>query len=150
MSGSASGPALLLAGAGILLVLTGVAGVVLGLTAAERLHAMLPPITADADAVGGAAVALGVACALAGLVHLVLSVALRSPSSAALIAAIVTCAVMAALALVWAVAAIVTAAGGGPGPAILLLGLGMALLAAGYGWAAAVLIALRRAARRPS
>ena len=55
---------------------------------------------------------------------------------------------MAALALGWSVAAVVSAASGSaPAVAMLPAGIGLALLAGAYGWATAVLMRARRANR---
>ena len=61
MSHSNRGPVLLLVGVGLLLLVVSAAGVYAGLALAERIYALLPPITADANAIGGAAMALGLA-----------------------------------------------------------------------------------------
>jgi hypothetical protein len=92
--------------------------------------------------------ALGAALTLAGLAHLLLAVGVRGGRS--LVAAIVTCAVMAAIALGWAVAALVSAAAGSaPAAGMLPAAIGLAGLAVAYGWSAALLVERRRAGRRP-
>ena len=137
-------PAALLAAAGMLLLLICAAGVAAGLLFAERLFALLPPVTIDAAAVGGASVALGLAIGLLGVVHLVLAIGLRRGVGLVAVPAIVLCASMAVLSLAWAVAALVSAASGSAPPAAMLLaGMGLLLVAAAYGWAGGVLIGLR-------
>jgi hypothetical protein len=144
MPSPAHRPATLLALAGVVLLLICAAGVAVGLLFAERLFALLPPVTIDAAAVGGAAVALGVAIGLLGVVHLALAVGLRRGARAAAVPAIVLCAAMAVLSLAWAVAALVSAASGSaPVAAMLAAGIGLLLVAAAYAWAGGVLIGLR-------
>jgi hypothetical protein len=144
MASRAHRPALLLASAGVLLLLICAAGVVAGLLFAERLFGLLPPVTIDAAAVGGATVALGIATGLLGVIHLALAVALRQGVHVAAVPSIVLCAAMAVLALAWAVAALVSAASGSaPAVAMLAAGIGLALVAAAYAWAGGVLIGLR-------
>ena len=124
-------PATLLALAGAVLLLICIAGVAVGLLFAERLFALLPPVTIDAAAVGGAAVALGVAIGLLGVVHRGLAVGLRRGARAAAVPAIVLCASMAVISLAWAVAALVSAASGSaPVAAMLAAGIGLLLVAA--------------------
>ncbi len=142
-------PVLVLTGTGLLLLLAGGAGMFAGLALAERIHALLPDeITSDAAAIGGAAMALGAALLLTGVAHLVLGTAVRRGRS--LVAAIVTCAVMAAIALGWAVAALVSAAAGdAPAAGMLPAAIGLLGLAGAYGWSAALLMGRRRVGREP-
>lgn len=154
MTLASRGPVLLLAGAGILLLLLAAAATFAGLVLAERIHALLPPITSDAAAVGGAALALGASCGLAGAAHLALAILLRRPRTArdelVLVSGIVLCAVMAALAAGWAVAAFVSAASGSaPVAGMLPAGAGLGALAVAYAWAAAALMRTRNRASRP-
>lgn len=147
MSRTTAAPVLVLVGAGILLVLAGAAGIYAGLFLAEPIHRLLPAeITSDAAAIGGAALALGGALLLTGAAHLVVAAGLRD--GRAMVAAVVLCAVMAALAIGWAVAALVSAAAGdAPASAMLPAGIGLMLVAVAYGWAAAVVQRARRSAR---
>jgi hypothetical protein len=147
VSRTTSGPVLVLVGAGILFLLGGAVGIYAGLFLAEPIHRLLPAeITSDAAAIGGAALALGGALLLTGVTHLVVSGVLRRGRG--LVAGIALCAVMATLALGWAVAALVSAAAGSAPPAAMLpAGIGLALVAGAYGWAAAVVQRLRRSAR---
>jgi hypothetical protein len=147
VSRSTSGPVLVLVGAGILLLLAGAAGIYAGLFLAGAIHRLLPAeITSDAAAIGGAALALGGALLLAGATHLVVAAVLRSGRG--LVPGIALCAVMATLALGWAVAALVSgAAGSAPASAMLPAGIGLALIAGAYGWGAAVLQQARRSTR---
>jgi hypothetical protein len=138
--------AILLA-AGIVLVLGGAASIAVGLFDPELISSQLPPDAAvDAAAVGGAAVALGVATAFLGVVHWVTALALRQGLSAALTGAAVLAATMAILALGFAVAAVVSIASGAA-PAIYMIpasiGLGIGLL--GYVIVAAIVLGSRGA-----
>ena len=144
MSRGAAGAALVLTGGGVVLLLAGAAGVIAGLAFAERIHAMLPAeITSDAAAIGGAAMALGGALLLGGLVHL--GVASAARRGRWLVAGVVLCAVMATLAVGWAIAALVSAAAGtAPAAGMLPTGIGLGLVAGAYGWAAGALMQARR------
>jgi hypothetical protein len=138
--------AILLA-AGIVLVLGGAASIAVGLFDPELISSQLPPDAAvDAAAVGGAAVALGVATAFLGVVHWVTALALRQGLSAALTGAAVLAATMAILALGFAVAAVVSIASGAA-PAMYMIpasiGLGIGLL--GYVIVAAIVLGSRGA-----
>lgn len=145
-------PVLLLLGVGLLLLVVSAAGIYAGLSLAERIYALLPPITADAAAIGGAAMALGLASLLAGLLHAGMAVVLArgrgASREATLVAAIALCAVMGVLAIGWSVAALVSAASGSaPADAMLPAGIGLLVLAGLYAWAATVLAHLRRRRR---
>jgi hypothetical protein len=148
----ARGPVLLLLGVGAMLAIVGGVAVFVGVVLADRIYALLPPITADARAIGGAAVALGIACLIGALVHAGFAVALAHAggraADALLVPAVVLCAMMAVLAGGWAVAALVSAASGvAPAYAMLPTGIGLLVLAGGYGWSAVVLLRLRRKPR---
>jgi hypothetical protein len=140
---------LVLTGSGLLLLLAGGAGIFTGLFLAERIHALLPrEITSDAAAIGGAALALGAGLMLAGVGHLVLAATVRR--GRLLVAAIVACAVMAAILLGWAVAALVSAAAGdAPAAAMVPAGLGLTALALAYAWSGAIIMEQRRTLRDP-
>jgi hypothetical protein len=145
MASSARRPATLLALAGLGLLLLGAAGIFAGLTLAERIYALLPPVTIDAAAVGGAAVAFGVTAALLGIAHGVLALGLRRGLPVATVPSIVLCATMAVVALGWAIAALVSAASGAAPPAAMLAaGIGLGLVAGAYGWVGASLMELRQ------
>jgi hypothetical protein len=145
-------PVLLLLGVGLLLLVVSAAGIFAGLALAERIYALLPPITADADAIGGAAMALGLGALLAGLIHLGMAAALARGGAESgeltLVAGIALCSVMATVALGWAVAALVSAASGSaPAEGMLPAGIGLLVLAGLYGWA---VVRLQRGRRRGS
>jgi hypothetical protein len=106
-------PSAILLAAGVVILLGGLAAVAIGLINPALISAQLPPeAEIDAPAVGGAAVALGVATALVGLLHLVTAAALRRGVSIAATAAIVLAATMALISLGFAVAALVSIASG--------------------------------------
>jgi hypothetical protein len=135
---------LLLTLVGLLLGLVAVVGVVAGLVLAERIYALLPPLTIDQAAVGGAAFALGLAAALLGVVHLGAGVLVRRGVRAALVPVTALCAAMGVLAIAWAAAALVSAAAGTGAPTVMLpAGTALLVLALGYAWAVADLIGLR-------
>jgi hypothetical protein len=146
MANPAHRSAAILTAAGALLLLLGVGGVMAGTLFADRLYALLPPeVTVDAAAVGGGTVALGVGVGVLGAIHLALGLALWRAVVAASVPAIVLSAAMAVIALGWAAAALVSAVSGTGLPAAMLpAGIGLLLVAAAYGWAASVLIGLRR------
>ena len=136
--------AILLIG-GIVLVVAGAASIAVGLFNPELISSQLPPDAAvDTPAVGGAAVALGVAIAFLGLVHGVTAVALRSGAAIAATGAVVLASTMAVLALGSAVAAVVSIASGSA-PAIYMvpaaIGLGVGLI--GYAVVTALVIGAR-------
>jgi hypothetical protein len=113
-------PAILLA-AGILILLGGLAAVAVGILNPALISDQLPPeAEIDAPAVGGAAVALGVATALLGLAHLATAVALRREVGIAATTAVVLSSTMAVLSLGFAVAALVSIASGAA-PAIYMV-----------------------------
>lgn len=149
MSRGGAGAALVLSGGGVVLLLSGAAGMIAGLAFAEQIHALLPDeITSDAAAIGGAALALGGALLLGGLVHLGVASAVRRGRW--LVAGVVLCAVMATLAVGWAVTALVSAAAGtAPAAGMLPAGIGLGLVAVAYGWAVGALMRAQRAHRPP-
>jgi hypothetical protein len=127
---------LVLAAAGVVLLVCGVAAVALGLLNPRLISDQLPPDAAiDAPAVGGAAVALGVAVILLALIHLVTVAALRRGIGMARTAGVVLAATMAVLSLGFAVAAVVSIASGSA-PAIIMLPASGALGAAAVAYAA--------------
>lgn len=132
----------ILVAAGVILVLAGVAAAGVGWLDPQLISDRLPrDAQIDAPAVGGAAVALGVAIAILGLVHLVITVALRRGSRVASTAAVVVAATMAVLSFGFGVAALVSLASGAA-PALLMvpaaIGLAGALIA--YGAATAMIL----------
>jgi len=135
----------ILVAAGIVLVLGGAASIAVGLFNPGLISSQLPPDAAvDAPAVGGAAVALGVATALLGVVHWLTALALRQKLGVAPTAAVVLASTMAVLALGFAVAAVVSIASGSA-PAIYMvpatIGLGVGVL--GYALVTAIVLRAR-------
>lgn len=134
-------PAILILG-GIFLMLGGAAAVAVGLLNPGLISSQLPPdAEIDAPAVGGAAVALGVATALLGLVHLATALALRLGIGLAVTGAVVLAATMAVLSLGFAIAAVVSIASGGA-PAIYMLPASVGLGAAVIGYAVATVVVI--------
>jgi len=136
--------AILLA-AGIVLVLAGAASIGVGILNPGLISSQLPPEAAvDAPAVGGAAVALGVATAFLGFVHGAIALALRLGVRVAATGAVVLSSTMAVLALGFAVAAVVSIASGSA-PAIYMvpaaIGLGLGVI--GYAIVTALVIGSR-------
>lgn len=141
-------PVLVLVGVGVLLGIVGAVGVFAGLALADRIYALLPPVNVDADAIGGAAMALGIASLLVGALHIGMAVALArtaaSRSEPILVAGVALTAVMAVLALGWSVAALVSAASGSaPADAMLPAGFALLALAVVYGAAGLVILGVR-------
>ncbi|HET7082145.1 MAG TPA: hypothetical protein VFJ00_00325 [Candidatus Limnocylindria bacterium] len=135
----------ILLGAGIVLVIAGAASIAVGILNPGLISSQLPPEAAvDAPAVGGAAVALGVATAFLGLVHGAMAVALRLGVRVAATGAVVLASTMAVLALGFAVAAVVSIASGSA-PAIYMvpaaIGLGLGVI--GYAIVTALVIRSR-------
>lgn len=128
-------PVAVLVAAGVVLCGAGAAAVGVGWLNPRLISDQLPPDAAvDAPAVGGAAVALGVAIVILGLIHVLVAVALRRGIGMAPTAAVVLAATMAALSLGFAISALVSIASGAA-PAVLMLpaslGLGAAVIAYG-------------------
>lgn len=131
--------------AGIVILPGGLAAVGIGLLDPTLISNQLPPeAEIDAAAVGGAAVALGVATAFLGLVHLATAAALRRGVAVAATTAVVLASTMAVLSLGFAVAALVSIASGAA-PAIYMVpasvGLGLAVI--GYVSVTVVVIGAR-------
>jgi hypothetical protein len=131
---------------GIVLILAGAASVAVGVLNPGLISSQLPPDAAvDAHAVGGAAVALGTATVLLGVVHLGTAFALRRGIGIAATGAVVISSTMAVLSLGFAISAVVSIASGAA-PAIYMVPaavvLGVAVI--GYAVVAAVVIGLRR------
>ena len=134
--------AILLLG-GIVLIAGGAAAVAVGLFNPGLISSQLPPdAEVDAPAVGGAAVARGVATALLGIVHIGTAVALRLGIRIAATAAVVLASTMAVLSLGFAVSALVSMASGAAPPIYMVpaaAGLGVAVI--GYATVAVLVIA---------
>jgi len=121
---------------------------VAGTEYAAWLYAQLPPLSIDAQAVGGAATASGGALLILAALHLAAAWALLRPVAAAATAVVGLAAVMAVLVIGWGVAAAVSALSGS-GPAALLVpaAIGLAIVASGYAGTARQVMARRH---RPS
>lgn len=136
----------ILVAAGIALFLAGAAAIVVGLLNPRLISDQLPPeAIIDAPAVGGAAVALGVATAFLGLIHLATAAALRRRLGVAETAGVALTATMAVLSFGFAVAAMVSLASGAA-PAIAMLPASIALGGAAiiYAVSAATIIGARK------
>jgi hypothetical protein len=133
--------------AGIVLLGGGAAAIAVGILNPELISAQLPPdAEVDAAAVGGAAVALGVATAAVGLIHLGIAAALRAGIGIAATGAVVLAATMAVLALGFAVAALVSiASNSAPAVYMLLAAIGLGLGVVGYAVVVARVIGSRGA-----
>jgi hypothetical protein len=131
---------------GIVLIGGGAAAIGVGLFNPGLISSQLPADAAvDAPAVGGAAVALGIATALLGLTHLLTALALRRGIGIAATGAVVLASTMAILSLAFAVAAVVSIASGAA-PAIYMVpasvGLGIAVI--GYAAVTVLVIGARQ------
>jgi hypothetical protein len=130
--------AAILVAAGVVLLLAGAAAVALGLLNPRLISDQLPPeALIDAAAVGGAAVALGSATGLLGMLHVAAAVALRRRMPIASTAAVVLAATMAVLSFGFAVAALVSIASGSATP-VIMVPASIALGGAVFGYGAAV------------
>ncbi|MGZ6255949.1 MAG: hypothetical protein ACXWMB_02910 [Candidatus Limnocylindria bacterium] len=128
-------PRAILVVAGVLLALAGAAAIAVGLLNPGLISSQLPPDAAvDTPAVGGAAVALGVAVVSLGLVHVAIAVALRSGTGVVATSAVVLASTMAFLALGTAIAAVVSIASGAA-PVIYMVPASVGLLVAVLGYA---------------
>lgn len=129
--------------AAVVLCLAAAASVAVGLFDPGLISDQLPPeAVIDAPAVGGAAVALGVAVGLLGLVHLGIVAALRRGFGMASSAGVVLCSSMAVLSLAFAISALVSVASGAAPPIIMVpaaIGLGGGVI----GYAAATMAIMR-------
>jgi hypothetical protein len=125
-------PRLVLAAGGLLALLVGLGGILVGWRAAGWLYSLLPPVQIDAAAVGGAAVSLGLAIGVAGVVQLVAAarVGRRSRWEAT---AIVTLAALIGATLASSAVAAFTAAATAGQPWLVVAGLGLLAAAAAYG-----------------
>jgi hypothetical protein len=131
---------------GIVLILGGAAAVGVGLINPGLVSSQLPPdAEVDAPAVGGAAVALGTAIALLGVLHLVTALALRLGIGIASTGAVVLASTMAILSLGFAVAAVVSiASGAAPWIYMLPAAVGLAAAVIGYLIVTVVVIGARK------
>lgn len=137
--------AILLA-AGAILCLAGAAAAGVGLLNPTLISDRLPAeALIDAAAVGGAAVALGVATGGLGLIHLATALALRQGVGLAATGGVVLSASMAVLSFAFAIAALVSLASGAA-PALLMLpaAVGLGGAAIGYGLAASTIMSTGR------
>lgn len=128
--------------------LTAAGAIGLTIVGVDRLLALLPPLAIDADAVGGAATAVGVALAIGAGVHLAILVGLRAGARLAWTAAVLVCGLAVAGFVALAAAAFASAAAE-PTIAAALVAAGLLALAvaAAYGVAALGLIGEIRAGR---
>lgn len=136
----------ILAAAGIVLLGSGAAAIAVGILNPDLISAQLPPeAEVDAAAVGGAAVALGVATVVVGLMHVGIALALRAGMGVAATGAVVLAATMAVLAFGFAVAALVSIASNSA-PAVYMLpaATGLSLGIVGYAVVVARVIGSRR------
>jgi hypothetical protein len=131
---------------GIVLILGGAAAVGVGLINPGLISSQLPPdAEVDAPAVGGAAVALGTAIALLGVLHLVTALALRLGIGIASTGAVVLASTMAILSLGFAIAAVVSiASGAAPWIYMLPAAVGLAAAVIGYLIVTVVVIGARK------
>lgn len=133
----------ILLAAGVILALIGIAAAGVGWLNPHLISDQLPPEAAiDAPAVGGAAVALGVAILLLGLVHVLIAAALGREIGMAPTAAVVLAATMAMLSFGFAVAALVSVASGAA-PAVLMLPAAIGLAGAVIAYAATTAVIIR-------
>ncbi|MGZ8562954.1 MAG: hypothetical protein ACXWWU_04975 [Candidatus Limnocylindria bacterium] len=138
----------ILVAAGVILSLIGIAAAAVGGLNPHLISDQLPPEAAiDAAAVGGAAVALGVAILLLGLVHVLIAAALHRKVGLAPTAAVVLAATMAALSFGFAVAALVSTASGAA-PAVLMLPASIGLAGAMLAYGATTAAIIRAQGRR--
>lgn len=138
--------AALLVVAGIVIGLIGLGAAAVGSLNPHLISDQLPPeAVIDAAAVGGAAVALGVAFVLLGLVHVLVAVALWRGVGVAPTAAVVLAATMASLSFGFAVAALVSIASD-TAPAIVMVPASIGLVGAmvAYGMITAAIIGARK------
>jgi hypothetical protein len=144
-------PVLLLVLLGGLFVLAGAAGIVAGLTMADRMRAMLPvKAIVDAPAVGGAVLALGLAGVVLGALHLGLAATVPSGRRPVMAAALMLTSTMAVATIVSGVAVVISLASAmGDATVLVPLATGLALLGGAYSWVAAILIGLWRATPPP-
>lgn len=136
--------AILLAGAALWLV-AGLAALAVAALATPQLERLLPPLAIDTDALRGTVVALGVALAAVGVIHIVVLAALRARRRWGSTVAILLGALLAA-SLVALGAAAATSAVRSPEAALPLLAgaVGAGVAACAYAVLVARLVAARR------
>jgi hypothetical protein len=128
--------AILALGAVIWLLAAGV-GIGLARLGVDRLLALLPPLSIDADAVGGALTAIAIALGGIGLAQVVILFGLRRGGTWARTAGVLLSAVLSMVSLALGAAALASAVRDASSAAPLLVGAGGATLAAvGYAVAA--------------
>ena len=136
-------PRVILLLGGFVLILVGAGAVALGLVNPGLVSSQLPPdAEIDAPAVGGAAVALGAAISMLGLLHLVTALALRLGIGIAATAAVVLASTMSILSLGFAVAAVVSIASGAA-PALYMVPAAVALTAGVIGYTVVAVVVIR-------
>jgi hypothetical protein len=144
-------PVLLLALLGGLFLIAGAAGIMAGLTLADRMRAMLPiDVIVDAPAVGGAVLALGLAGVVLGALHLGLAATVSGGRRPVMAAALMLTSAMAVATIASAVAVVISLASAmGNATVLVPLAIGLALLGGAYAWVAFILIGLWRATPPP-
>jgi hypothetical protein len=125
-------PRVVLATGGVLALLVGVSGIVVGLRAAGWLYSLLPALQIDAAAVGGAAVSLGLAIGVVGVVQLVAAARVGRRSEWERTATVTLTALMAATLASFGVTAF-TAAATANQPWLVVAGLVLTGAAVAYG-----------------
>jgi hypothetical protein len=128
-------PRVVLLAGGLIMLAGGVVGIVLGFSAAAWLFSLLPPVLIDQAAVGGAAVALGVMLAAAGLAQLILAAGLRTRQPWIAATSATVSGLLGVLSFAVAVVLAVETARGGPG-ILLLAVVGVLVAAVAYGLSA--------------
>jgi hypothetical protein len=136
MTGPPTRAVVVLAAAGVLLLLAGSTVIGLGILDPQLISRQIPDQVIDTPAVGGAMVALGVGGDLLALVHLGTAVALRRGVAVALSGGAALSATMAVLSFVLAVSALVSAASGS-GTSVIMLPAAAVLILATAAYAAA-------------
>ena len=136
----------ILVGAGAILCLAGAAATGVGLLNPNLISDRLPPeALIDAAAVGGAAVALGVATAGLGLIHVATAIALRRGVGLAATGGVVLAASMAVLSFGFGIAALVSLASGAASALVMVpAAIGLGGGAIGYALAASTIISAGR------
>jgi len=147
-SGSLTRAIVVLAVAGVGLLLAGSAVIAVGVVAPQLISSQIPAGVIDTPAVGGGMVALGVGGDLLGLVHIGAALAVRRGMALGLVGGAVLSATMAVIAFLFAVAALVSAASGAATP-IIMLPAAVVLAPASVVYAAAALLLIGRVRSSP-
>jgi len=137
------------AAAAVTWIVAGLVGVGIGLAATSDLQRMLPKLTIDLSALGGAVVAVSVGVLAVGLVHAAVLLGMRGGSRASRSAAIVLAAAMTALLVALSAAAAVSAVTV-PDQAIVLLGATVAAAGAATAYAVVAVLLVREMRARPT